>query len=112
MTATTITLLSERDAMERVGMRSVNRWVYAISGDRVREVVEWVDGQPMYMTMQVHWEDGEILAAYVMFVRAAHTDDRLLAVNSALTLFQLSWKQRDGFEWRGNSDLQRAIKAF
>ncbi len=28
-----------------VGTRSINRWVYAVTGDRARELVDWVDGK-------------------------------------------------------------------
>lgn len=108
---TTIELLSERAAMARVGTRSINRWVYAVTGDRVREVVDWVDGKSLCMQMVVHWDGGEILAAYLMFGRMAHTNDRVRDINGALTLFQLTWKQADGFDWVGGA-APKATKAF
>ncbi|APT34901.1 hypothetical protein MCBMB27_05610 [Methylobacterium phyllosphaerae] len=96
---TTIELLSEKAAMVRVGTRSINCWVYAVTGDRVREVVDWVDGKSLPMQMVVHWDGGRILAAYLMFGRVAYSHDRLQNINSALTLFQLAWKQAEGFQW-------------
>jgi hypothetical protein len=108
---TTIELLSESAAMARVGTRSINRWVYAVMGDRVREVVDWVDGKSLCMRMVVHWDGGEILAAYLMFGRTAHTEERARDINSALTLFQLAWKQADGLEWVAGV-APKATKAF
>lgn len=110
--ATTIRLLSEKAAMDAVGMRSVNRYTYAVQGDGVREIMDWADGKALCMTMQVHWDGGEILAAYVMFARVAHTDERVKEINSALTLFHLQWKKRDDLQWIGSVDVPKAVKAF
>ncbi len=38
---TTIKLLDEADAMQKLGMRSHGRYVYAVQGDRTQEVIDW-----------------------------------------------------------------------
>ena len=109
---TTIKYLSELAAIHAVGMRSINRHVYVIQGDRAREVVEWVEGQSLFMTMNAHWDQGRLLGVYVMFDRSAESEQRIREISDAHTIFHLAFRGADGFDWQGPAEPIQAGKSF
>jgi hypothetical protein len=108
--STTIELLDEADAMKRLGMRSHNRYVYAVQGDKTHEVIDWVKAEPLHICMCAVWDIGVLLAAYVMFDRDAQTERRVKEINHALELFVFAFHGVDGFDWQVPKPVARATK--
>ncbi|WP_279356198.1 hypothetical protein [Methylobacterium indicum] len=107
---TTIKLLDEADAMQKLGMRSHGRYVYAVQGDRVQEVIEWVTAEPLRICMCAVWDVGILLAAYIMFERDAQTEQRVKEINQALEMFVMTFHGADEFDWQVPKNVPRATK--
>ncbi len=90
---TTIKLLDEADAMQRLGMRShggtyMRCKAWNARGNRLGD---------RRATSNLHvrgWDTGVLLAAYVMFERDAQTERRVKEINQA-------WRFRYDIPWRG-----------
>lgn len=109
--ATKFVVMDEQSARAALGTCSINMYVYAVTGDRVSEVVDWVAGQSLSMEMVVHHDRGAIRAAYVMFGRAAYSDKDVRAINSAVSLFRQAWKGIGGIDWGKDRELVHARRA-
>ncbi|MET7242363.1 hypothetical protein ABZT49_03260 [Methylobacterium sp. EM32] len=107
---TTIKLLGEVDAMRKLGMRSHDRFVYAVQGDKTHEVIDWVTAEPLRISMCAVWDVGILLAAYVMFDREAQTEQRVKEINHALEMFVMTFHGATDFDWQVPKNVPRATK--
>lgn len=98
---TTIKYLGELEAMRAVGMRSLNRHVYSVQGDRTQEVIDWLESQTLFLTATANWDQGQLMSLYVLFDRAAETEQRIKQISDAHTVFHLAFKGVEGFDWQG-----------